>query len=81
VLSKTAAIKGAVVVCMTTPPSKRTGSDAAVKVTTIQKKIRPRSRPGGGGTETARSPSAPTTITTPTFSRRSRGIGVSTRGE
>src|SRR6266571_5661092 len=50
--SKSAARTGAVVMVAWTPPGSRTGKAAATKVTTIQKKTRPRSSSLGGGAET-----------------------------
>src|SRR5687768_10878901 len=70
--SKSAARTGAVVIVAWTPPGSRTGSAAATNVTTIQKKIRPRSSSAGGGAETRTRISA-ATATTGTNSHRTEG--------
>src|SRR5205823_13162572 len=74
---KTAARIGAVVMCATTPPGRRTDRDAAVSVTPIQKRTRTRSSSPGPGTLIRRSTSAPAQ-TTRTTTRNSL-LGMSGR--
>ncbi len=85
--SNAAAMRGAVVVWATTPPGKRTGSAANAAVIAVQKKMRGKSIPSGGGTETLMSTTSPAEMTGYTRGRSFRGTlsesitgGQNTRG-